>query len=82
MSEKTEAIAQTAKEFALAAIVGSATIYLLNNIPESMIQYIPIVGISIVLGGLVYLMYSINLGRIQYRKHLNDLNNSLKNIKE
>lgn len=82
MSEKTEAIAQTAKEFALAAIVGSATIYLLNNIPESMIQYIPIIGISIVLGGLVYLMYSINLGRIQYRKHLNDLNNSLKNIKE
>lgn len=82
MSEKTEAIAQTAKEFALAAIVGSATIYLLNNIPESMIQYIPIIGISIVLGGLVYLMYSINLGRIQYRKHLNDLNNSLKNIKK
>ena len=82
MSEKTEAIAQTAKEFALVTIVGSATIYLLNNIPESMIQYIPIIGISIVLGGLVYLMYSINLGRIQYRKHLSDLNNSLKNIKE
>ena len=82
MSEKTEAIAQTTKEFALAAIVGSATIYLLNNIPESIIQYIPHIGISIVLGGLAYLMYSINLGRIQYRKHLNDLNNSLKNIKE
>jgi tellurite resistance protein TehA-like permease len=82
MSEKTEAIAQTAKEFALAAIGGAATIYLLTNIPESIIQYIPHIGISIVLAGMAYLMYSINLGRIRYRKHLNDLNNSLKNIKE
>jgi len=82
MSVKTEAIAQTAKEFALAAIAGSATIYLLHKIPESMIQYIPHVGIAVVLGGMAYLMYSINLGRIQYRKHLEDMNNSLKNIKE
>ena len=80
MSDKTEAIAQTAKELALAAIGGTATIYLLNNIPESIIQYIPHIGISIVLGGLAYLMYNINLGRIQYRKHLQDLDNSLKNI--
>jgi hypothetical protein len=82
MSEKTEAIAQTAKEFALVAIVGTATIYLVNNIPESIIQYIPHIGITVVLCGLAYLMYSINLGRIQYRKHLEVLNNSLKNIKE
>jgi hypothetical protein len=82
MSEKTEAIAQTAKEFALVAIAGTATIYLVNNIPESIIQYIPHIGITLVLCGLAYLMYSINLGRIQYRKHLEVLNNSLKNIKE
>ena len=82
MSEKTEAIAQTAKEFALAAIAGSATIYVLTNIPESIIQYIPHIGISFVLAGLVYLMYSINLGRIQYRKHLEDMENSMKNIKQ
>ena len=82
MSEKTEAIAQTAKEFALTAIAGTATIYLVSNIPESLIQYIPHIGITVVLCGLAYLMYSINLGRIQYRKHLEDLNNSLKNIKE
>ena len=82
MSEKTEAIAQTAKEFALVAIAGTATIYLVNNIPESIIQYIPHIGITVVLCGLAYLMYSINLGRIQYRKHLEVLNNSLKNIKE
>jgi hypothetical protein len=82
MSEKTEAIAQTAKEFALTAIAGTATIYLVSNIPESIIQYIPHIGITVVLCGLAYLMYSINLGRIQYRKHLEDLNNSLKNIKE
>jgi hypothetical protein len=82
MSDKTEAIAQTAKEFALTAIAGSATIYLLHNIPETIIQYIPHIGISFVLAGLVYLMYSINLGRIQYRKHLEDMEKSLKNIKE
>jgi hypothetical protein len=82
MSEKTEAIAQTAKEFALAAIAGSATIYVLTNIPESSIQYIPHIGISVVLAGMVYLMYSINLGRIQYRKHLEDMENSMKNIKQ
>jgi len=82
MSEKTEAIAQTAKEFALAAIAGSATIYVLSNIPESIIQYIPHIGISVVLAGMVYLMYSINLGRIQYRKHLEDMENSMKNIKQ
>ena len=82
MSVKTEAIAQTAKEFALAAIAGSATIYLLHNIPESIIQYIPHIGIIVVLGGMAYLMYSINLGRIQCRKHLEDMNNSLKNIKQ
>jgi hypothetical protein len=82
MSEKTEAIAQTAKEFALAAIAGSATIYVLTNIPESIIQYIPHIGISVVLAGMVYLMYSINLGRIQYRKHLQDMENSMKNIKQ
>jgi hypothetical protein len=82
MSEKTEAIAQTAKEFALAAIAGSATIYVLTNIPESIIQYIPHIGISVVLAGMVYLMYSINLGRIQYRKHLEDMENSMKNIKQ
>ena len=82
MSDKTQAVAQTAKEFALTAIAGSATIYLLNNIPETIIQYIPHIGISFVLAGLAYLMYSINLGRIQYRKHLEDMNNSLKNINQ
>ena len=35
MSMKTEAVAQTAKELALAAIAGSATIYLLTLIPVS-----------------------------------------------
>jgi hypothetical protein len=79
MSEKTEAIAQTAKELALATIVACATVYLLTIIPATAIPYI---GITFCIGMLVYVMYNINLGRIQYRKHLNDLNNSLKNIKE
>jgi len=80
MSVKTEAIAQTAKEFALAAIVGSATIYLLTNIPESVIPYIPHIGITVVLGGMAYLMYSINLGRIQYRKHLEDMEKAMEKV--
>jgi hypothetical protein len=80
MSVKTEAIAQTAKEFALAAIAGSATIYVLTNIPESIIQYIPHIGISVVLAGMVYLMYSINLGRIQYRKHLEDMEKAMEKV--
>jgi len=79
MSDKTQALAQTAKELALTAIVGSATIYLLSLIPVTAIPYI---GISFCIGMLAYIMYNINLGRIQYRKHLEDLNNSLKNIKE
>jgi hypothetical protein len=80
MSVKTEAIAQTAKEFALATIAGSATIYLLHNIPESIIQYIPHIGIAVVLGGMAYLMYSINLGRIQYRKHLEDMEKAMNKV--
>ena len=79
MSEKTEAIAQTAKELALAAIAGCATVYILTLIP---ITAIPYIGISFCIGMLAYLMYNINLGRIQYLKHLEDLNNSLKKIKE
>ena len=79
MSEKTEAIAQTAKEFALATIVASATVYLLTVIPATAIPYI---GISFCIGLMAYVMYNINLGRIQYRKHLEDLDNSLKNIKK
>jgi hypothetical protein len=79
MSLKTEAVAQTAKELALAAIAGCATVYILTLIPLTAIPYI---GISFCIGMLVYLMYNINLGRIQYRKHLEDLNNSLKKIKE
>lgn len=79
MSEKTEAIAQTAKEFALATIVASATVYLLTVIPATAIPYI---GISFCVGLMAYVMYNINLGRIQYRKHLEDLDNSLKNIKK
>jgi len=80
MSDKTEAIAQTAKEFALTAIAGTATIYLLSNIPESIIPYIPHIGITFALGGLVYLMYSINLGRIQYRKHLEDMEKAMDKV--
>ena len=80
MSDKSQAIAQTAKEFALAAIVGTATIYLLTNIPESIIPYIPHIGISVVLGGMAYLMYSINLGRIQYRKHLEDMEKAMEKV--
>ena len=79
MSMKTEAVAQTAKELALAAIAGSATIYLLTLIPDTTLPYI---GISVCIAGLAYLMYNINLGRLQYRKHLEDLDSSLKKIKE
>jgi hypothetical protein len=79
MSDKTEAISQTAKELALASIAGSATIYLFTLIPVSAVPYI---GISFCIGLLVYMMYSINLGRIQYRKHLEDMENSMKNIKQ
>ena len=79
MSDKTQALAQTAKELALAAIAGCATVYLLTLIPATAIPYI---GISFCIGMLAYVMYNINLGRIQYRKHLEDLENSLKNIKE
>jgi hypothetical protein len=63
MSDKTEAIAQTAKEFALAAIGGAATIYLLTNIPESIIQYIPHIGISVVLAGLAAPGRGLHAGR-------------------
>lgn len=78
MSMKTEAVVQTAKELALAAIAGSATFYLLTLIPASAVPYI---GITFCIAMLVYVIYSINLGRIQYRKHLEDMENSLKNIK-
>jgi hypothetical protein len=79
MSVKTEALAQTAKELALVAIAGYATVFLLTLIPVTAIPYI---GISFCIGMLVYIMYNINLGRIQYRKHLEDLDASLKKIKE
>ena len=79
MSMKTEAVTQTAKELALAIIAGSATIYLLTLIPVSAIPYI---GITFCIAMLAYVMYSINLGRIQYRKHLEDMENSIKNIKQ
>ena len=79
MSLKTEAIAQTAKEMALATIAAAVTVYLLTVIPATAIPYI---GISFCIGMLAYLMYNINLGRLQYRKSLEDLDNSLKNIKE
>ena len=79
MSMKTEAVAQTAKELTLAAIAGCATVYLLTLIPTTAIPYI---GISFCIAILVYVLYNINLGRIQYRKHLEDLDASLKKIKE
>jgi hypothetical protein len=79
MSQKTEAIAQTAKEMVLLVIAGYATAYLLTMIPLSAIPYI---GIAFCIGMLAYLLYNINLGRIQYRKHPEDLENSLKKIKE
>ena len=79
MSQKTEALAQTAKEMALLVTAGYATAYLLTMIPVTAIPYI---GITFVIGMLAYLLYNINLGRIQYRKHLEDLDNSLKNIKK
>lgn len=80
MSDKTEAVAQTAKEFALAAIAGTATIYLVNNFPEAFIQYAPYVGISLALCSMVYVMYTINLGRIQYRKHLEDMEKAMEKV--
>jgi hypothetical protein len=79
MSDKTQAVAQTAKEIALAAIAGCATVYLLTLIPATAIPYI---GISFCIAILVYVMYNINLGRIQYRKHLEDMENAMKNIKQ
>jgi hypothetical protein len=79
MSDKTQALAQTAKELSLAAIAGYASVYLLTLIPESAIPYI---GITFCIGMLAYLMYNINLGRIQYRKHLENMEKSLKNIKD
>ena len=79
MSQKTQALAQTAKEMALLVIAGYHTAYLLTMIPVSAIPYI---GIAFCIGMLAYLLYNINLGRIQYRKHLEDLDNSLKNIKK
>ena len=79
MSIKTEAVAQTAKELALATIAGSATIYLFTLIPVSAVPYI---GITFCIAMLVYVMYTINLGRIQYRKHLENMENSIKNIKQ
>lgn len=79
MSQKTQALAQTAKEMVLLVIAGYATAYLLTMIPVTAIPYI---GIAFCIGMLAYLLYNINLGRIQYRKHLEDLDNSLKNIKK
>jgi hypothetical protein len=79
MSDKTQAIAQTAKELALATITASVTVYLFTVIPATAIPYI---GISFCIAMLAYVMYTINLGRIQYRKHLEDMNNSLKNINQ
>ena len=79
MSQKTQALAQTAKELVLLVIAGYATAYLLTMIPVTAIPYI---GITFCIGMLAYLLYNINLGRIQYRKHLEDLDNSLKNIKK
>lgn len=79
MSMKTEAVAQTAKELALATIAAGVTVYLLTVIPATAIPYI---GISSCIGIMAYVMYNINLGRIQYRKHLEDLDNSLKNLKK
>ena len=79
MSQKTQALAQTAKEMVLLVTAGIATAYLLAMIPATAIPYI---GITFCIGMLAYLLYNINLGRIQYRKHLEDLDNSLKNIKK
>ena len=79
MSQKTEAVAQTAKEMVLLVTAGFATAYLLTMIPATVIPYI---GITFCIAMLAYLLYNINLGRIQYRKHLEDLDNSLKNIKK
>jgi len=79
MSQKTQALAQTAKEMALLVTAGYATAYLLTMIPVSVIPYI---GIAFCIGMLAYLLYNINLGRIKYRKHLEDLDNSLNKIKE
>ena len=79
MSQKTQALAQTAKELVLLVVAGYATAYLLTMIPVTAVPYI---GIAFCIGMLAYLLYNINLGRIQYRKHLEDLDNSLKNIKQ
>lgn len=79
MSQKTQALAQTAKELVLLVVAGYATAYLLTMIPVTAVPYI---GIAFCIGMLAYLLYNINLGRIQYRKHLEDLDNSLKNLKK
>lgn len=79
MSQKTQALLQTAKEITLLVVAGYATAYLLTLIPVTAVPYI---GITFCIGMLAYLLYNINLGRIQYRKHLEDLDNSLKNIKK
>ena len=79
MSQKKQALAQTAKELVLLVVAGYATAYLLTMIPVTAVPYI---GIAFCIGMLAYLLYNINLGRIQYRKHLEDLDNSLKNLKK
>jgi hypothetical protein len=77
MSDKSQAIAQTAKEFALVAIAGCITVYLFTIIPVTAIPYI---GISFCIGLLAYIMYNINLGRIQYRKHLEDMEKAMHKV--
>lgn len=77
MSDKTQAVAQTAKELALTAIVACATVYLLTVIPATAIPYI---GISFCVGMMAYVMYNINLGRIQYRKHLEDMEKAMEKV--
>jgi hypothetical protein len=77
MSDKTQAIAQTAKELALASIAAGVTVYLLTVIPATVIPYI---GISFGIAILAYVMYTINLGRIQYRKHLGDMEKAMDKV--
>ncbi len=77
MSDKTEAVAQTAKELALATTAAWTTVYLLTVIPATAIPYI---GISFGIAILAYVMYTINLGRIQYRKHLEDMEKAMEKV--
>lgn len=79
MSQKTQALLQTAKELVLLVIAGYATAYLLTMIPVTAIPYI---GITFCIAMLAYLLYNINLGRIQYRKHLEDMEKSLSKVKQ